>query len=158
MMKPEAEMFVRERLQEGVKLARKKKIPSIDYSIKLIVDQITSDLEGEIDKVASSVSKLNKRVGALERKVDKIRQEEKWAVLRSELGIGVGSRRRVSPERARRFILDRLREAEGDYVPSRELGGPLGIGRATVATRIKELADQGHDIVSSPRKGYSLRE
>lgn len=139
-------------------MARKKKIPSIDYSIKLIVERITSDLGADIDKLAASLSDLGKRVSSLEKKVDRLKQEEHWAVVRSELGIGSGSRRRVSRDRAQKVILERLRKAEGEFVPSRELGGPLGIGRATVATRIKELRDEGYEIVSSPRKGYSLKE
>ena len=32
----------------------------------------------------------------------------------------------------------------------------MGIGRATVALRVKELREQGHEIASSPRKGYAL--
>jgi biotin operon repressor BirA-like protein len=139
-------------------LARKKKIPSIDYSIKLIVEQLTADLGAEIDKVADFVASLGKRVTALERRLYKLRQEEHWAEMRKEFGIGAkGTRKRVSPSRAYDFILSRLRKADGGFVTSRDLGGPLGIGRATVATRIQELRDQGYEIISSPRKGYALQ-
>lgn len=137
-------------------MARKKKIPSIDYSIKLIVERITSDLGAEIDKLSSSLDVIGKRLSALEKKVDRLKQEEHWAVVRSELGIGNGARRRVSKDHAKKVILMRLKKAEGEFVSSRELGGPLGIGRATVATRIKELKKEGYKIGSSPRKGYML--
>lgn len=139
-------------------MARKKKIPSIDYSIKLIVERITSDLGADINKLASSVVNINKRLAVLEKTVDRLKQEENWALVRSELGIGMGSRKRVSKDHAHQVILSRLRKGDGDFVSSRELGGPLGIGRATVATRIKELKKKGYQISSSPRKGYILRE
>ena len=145
--------------EEGCEVARKKKIPSIDYSIKLIRDRIYSDLGGDINKLAAAVSAFNKRLTSLERKVARLRQEEQWALIRGEIGISPdGTRKRVSPERAQKFILDRLRKADGDFVPSRELGGPLGVGRATVATRIRELIASGYNITSSPRKGYALKE
>lgn len=138
-------------------MARKKKIPSIDYSIKLIRDRIYSDLGGELNKLQSAFSSLQKRIMMLERKVGRLRQEEQWALIRGEIGISEPARKRVSPERAQKFILERLRKAEGEFVPSRELGGPLGVGRATVATRIRELMEKGYKITSSPRKGYALR-
>ena len=145
--------------REESEVARKKKIPSIDYSIKLVRDRIYTDLGGEINKLAATLSGFNKRLAALERKVSRLRQEEQWALIRGEIGVAPdGTRKRVSPERPQKFILDRLRKADGEHVPSRELGGPLGVGRATVATRIRELIQSGYNIVSSPRKGYALKD
>ena len=139
-------------------MARKRRIPSIDYSIKLIVDRIRTDLLSEIADVAQAVGDVSRRLDEIEQRLGQLEKEERWATVRSELGVTGAPRGRISPERAQRFILDCLQRANGDFIPSRELGGPLGIGRATVAARIQELKADGHNIVSSPRKGYALRE
>ena len=82
--------------KEGSEVARKKKIPSIDYSIKLIRDRIYADLGGEINKLASNLSVFNKRLAALERKVSRLRQEEQWALIRGEIGIAPdGTRKKI---------------------------------------------------------------
>lgn len=139
-------------------MARKRRIPSIDYSIKLIVDRLKEELLSEIDDVGEMVKGLAERIEEIDQRLAQLEKQERWATVRSELGVTGAPRGRISPERAQRFILDCLRRADGNFVPSRELGGPLGIGRATVATRIQELRDEGYRIVSSPRKGYALKE
>jgi len=139
-------------------VARKRRIPSIDYSIKLIVDRLKGEILSEVEDVTEMVKGLAERIEEIDSRLAQLEKQERWAVARLELGVTGTPRGRISPEKAQRFILDCLRRADGDFVPSRELGGPLGIGRATVATRIQELKKDGYKIVSSPRKGYALVE
>ena len=122
------------------------------------MDRLRSELEDKVRRLEAKVDTLVDRVEKLEREVQDLQRAERWAAIRSQMGIQGNSRRRVSPELAHEFILHALRQARGSYVSSAELGGPLGIGRATVAARIRELRRQGYNIVSSPRKGYALAE
>lgn len=136
-------------------MARKKKIPSIDDTVSLIVERIYSDLGAEHRRQREQLTALSRKVAGLERKLNRLRAEAELRQLRPAAG-PVVPRKRVSPEKAQKAILVRLKRARGNFVTSKELGGPLGIGRATVAIRIKELRDLGLDIASSPRKGYAL--
>jgi biotin operon repressor len=136
-------------------VARKKKIPSIDETVSLIVERIYSDLGAENRRLREQLTTLSRKVAGFERKLNRLRAEAELRQLRPETGPAT-PRKRVSPEKAQKAILVRLKRARGNFVTSKELGGPLGIGRATVAIRVKELRDLGHDIVSSPRKGYAL--
>ena len=139
-------------------MPRSKKIPSIDYSIRLIVERLRKEFLGEIEGLRETVRALTVRVEELERELAKLQRQERWLAARSEFGLQETDARRVSQEQAQKFILHCLQRAKGRYVPSSELGGPLGIGRATVAARIRELRELGYEIVSSPRKGYALVE
>ena len=136
-------------------MARKKKIPSIDETLALIVDRIYADLGAENRRLREQLTLLSRKVAGLERKLNRLRSESELRQLRPA-GEPAAPRKRVSPEKAQKAILVRLKRARGNFVTSSELGSPLGIGRATVAIRVKELRDQGHEIVSSPRKGYAL--
>ncbi len=135
-----------------------RKIPSIDYSIRLIVDRLRSEMDAKVRRLETKVETLADRVEKLEREVQELQRSERWASIRAQLGIRENAKGRVSPELAQEFILHALRQAKGNYVSSSELGGPLGIGRATVAARIRELRQEGYKILSSPRKGYALAE
>jgi biotin operon repressor len=137
-------------------LARKKKIPSVDYAMKLVAERIRDDVGGKIGKLAGTIGELEKRVDGLEESVDELERLEEGAA--GDAFLPLKPRKRVSPDEARRVILELLERAEGGFVSSRELGGPLGIGRATVAARLEELREEGYEIVSSPRKGYALIE
>ncbi|MCD6496727.1 MAG: HTH domain-containing protein [Deltaproteobacteria bacterium] len=139
-------------------MARKKKIPSIDYSIKLIVERVRDELKVEMSDVVNTLAEVQQKLAVIERRIGTLQQAERWATLRTEMGTAVSRHERVSPEMARKFILESLTRAHGEYVPSSELGGPLGIGRATVAARMKELRGEGYEILSAPRKGYALVE
>ena len=136
-------------------LARKKKIPSLDEALRLTIERVTDDLGGEMRRLREQVTGLSRKVAGLERKLNRLRSDTELSQLRPDTGRR-HPRKRVSPERAQKAILVRLKRARGNFVTSKELGAPLGIGRATVAQRVRELRDQGHEIISSPRKGYSL--
>lgn len=136
-------------------MARKKKIPSIDEALGVMFERFQGDLEAELRRLRDQVTALSRKVTGLERKVNRIRSDAELQQLRPE-GEAPRPRKRVSPEKAQKSILVRLKRARGNFVTSKELGNPLGIGRATVAMRVKELKDQGYDIESSPRKGYAL--
>lgn len=136
-------------------MARKKKIPSIDYTLKLILDRVYTDLGGEVTRLREQVTALSRKVVGLERKVNRLKNDAELHQIRD--GGERAPRKRVSPDKAQKAILVRLKRARGNFVTSKELGGPLGIGRATVAMRVKELRDQGYVIASAPRKGYALR-
>lgn len=136
-------------------MARKKKIPSIDDAIALIVERIYADLGAEDRRQREQLTHLGRKVAGLERRINRLQSEAELRQLRPSEE-PASPRKRVSPEKAQKTILVRLKRARGNFVTSKELGGPLGIGRATVALRVKELRDQGHEIVSSPRKGYAL--
>ena len=137
-------------------MARKKKIPSVDEALQIMFDRVQADMNGEIRRLRDQVTSLSRKVVGLERKLARLQSESELRQLRPE-GEPLRPRKRVSPEKAQKHILARLRKARGRFVTSKELGSPLGIGRATVAVRVKELRDQGHEIASSPRKGYALR-
>ncbi len=136
-------------------MARKKKIPSIDDAIALIVERIYDDLGAENRRLREQLTSLGRKVVGLERKLNRLQSEAELRRIRP-LGDASAPRKRVSPVKAQKTILVRLKRARGNFVTSKELGSPLGIGRATVAQRVKELREQGHNIVSSPRKGYAL--
>ena len=137
-------------------MARKKKIPSVDHALAILLERIHTDMEIEMRRFREQVTALNRKVAGLERRLQQMQHEAALQQLRPE-GSSIHPRKRVSPEKAYSTILARLKRARGKFVTSRELGSPLGIGRATVAHRIQELRDEGHPIESSPRKGYALR-
>ena len=137
-------------------MARKKRIPSVDEALRIMFSRFHDDLDAELRRLRDQVSVLGRKVAGLERKVTKLRSDAELLQHRP-LGDSPHPRKRVSPEKAQGAILARLKRARGNFVTSKELGGPLGIGRATVAARVRELRSDGHDIDSSPRKGYALR-
>lgn len=136
-------------------MARKKKIPSIDQALEILFERIQGDFEAEVRRLREQVSALGRKVTGLERRLQQMQHDASLQQLRPE-GAPMQPRKRVSPEKAYTAILARLKRARGKFVTSKELGSPLGVGRATVAHRITELRDQGHRIESSPRKGYAL--
>jgi biotin operon repressor len=140
----------------GNELGRKKKIPSVDYAMRLVMERLRSDLGRQIADLQRTLESMEARVGSLESVMETWDEEgEKPILVRADY-MPKGTRRRVPPEEAKRAILNQLKKAAGEFIPARELGAPLGIGRATAATRIKELQKEGVNIVSSPRKGYAL--
>ena len=121
----------------------------------LITERIYADLGADNRRLREQLIQLSRKVAGLERKINRLRNEAELRLLRPNEET-TAPRKRVSPEKAQRAILVRLKRARGNFVTSKELGNPLSIGRATVAVRVKELRGQGHDISSSPRKGYAL--
>ena len=51
-----------------------------------------------------------------------------------------------------------LLKAGGEYLSGEEIGGKLGISRSAVWKHVRDLKEAGYGIVSSPRKGYGLRD
>ncbi len=137
-------------------MARKKKIPSVDEALQIMFERVKDDLNAEIRRLRDQGTALSRKVSGLERKFARLQAElNELQQFRPE-GHPTRPRKRVSPDKAQQQILSRLKKSKGTYLTSKELGSPLGIGRATVAARIKELRDQGHEIDSSPRKGYAI--
>ncbi|MDY0001225.1 MAG: HTH domain-containing protein [Polyangia bacterium] len=137
-------------------MARRKKIPSIDEALQIRFDQLQRTQDQKIQHMQEQLGDCGHRLLALERTVRKLRAEAELRQLHPGADFS-GPRKRIPPEKAHNTILARLRKARGKFVTSRELGGPLGLGRATVAARVKELREEGHHIDSSPRKGYALK-
>lgn len=137
-------------------MARKKKIPSLDEALQIRFDLVQHEQDGKLGRLQELLSDLGRKISGLERKVAKLRADADLQQLHPSVDAS-RPRKRISPEKAQGAILSRLKKARGNFVTSKELGRPLGIGRATVAARVKELRAEGHDIDSSPRKGYALR-
>ncbi|SFT70810.1 BirA family transcriptional regulator, biotin operon repressor / biotin-[acetyl-CoA-carboxylase] ligase [Selenomonas sp. GACV-9] len=55
-------------------------------------------------------------------------------------------------------ILEILRSAGDAYISGEEMASRLGVSRTAVWKHIRELRENGYDIVSHSRSGYSLRE
>lgn len=55
-------------------------------------------------------------------------------------------------------ILDILRHAGDSYISGEEIASKLGVSRTAVWKHIRELRENGYDIQSHSRSGYSLRE
>lgn len=136
-------------------MARKKKLPSIDEALQLWFERLQTDQDLQLGRLQEQVSELGRKLSGLDRKVTKLRADADLQQLHPSVDAS-RPRKRISPEKAQGAILSRLKKARGNFVTSKELGRPLGIGRATVAARVKELRAEGHDIDSSPRKGYAL--
>lgn len=137
-------------------MARKKKIPSVDEALQIMFERVKDDLNAEIRRLRDQGTALSRKLAGLERKFSRLQAElNELQQIRPE-GQPPRPRKRVSPDKAQQHILARLKKNRGKYLTSKELGSPLGIGRATVAARVKELREQGHEIDSSPRKGYAV--
>lgn len=136
-------------------MARKKRIPSIDEALQVRFTQLQADQDIKLRRLQDLVTALGRRLAVLDRKVAKLRTDSERQQARVD--DVPRPRKRIPPEKAQGAILSRLKKARGNFVTSRDLGRPLGVGRATVAARVKELRAEGHDIDSSPRKGYALR-
>lgn len=54
-------------------------------------------------------------------------------------------------------IINELKESEGQNVSGEYLGAKLGISRTMICKYIKKLREDGYEITSSPKKGYSLK-
>jgi biotin operon repressor len=137
-------------------VARKKKIPSVDEALQIMLERVKDDLNAEIRRLRDQGTSLSRKVAGLERKLSRLQSELGELQQLRPTGQPVRPRKRVSPDKAQEHILSRLKKNQGRYLTSKELGSPLGIGRATVAARVKELREQGHEIASSPRKGYAI--
>ena len=55
-------------------------------------------------------------------------------------------------------ILDILRRAGEQYISGEEMASRLGVSRTAIWKHIRELREDGYEIVSHSRSGYSLRE
>jgi len=55
-------------------------------------------------------------------------------------------------------ILDILRRAGAQYISGEEMANRLGVSRTAIWKHIRELREEGYEIVSHSRSGYSLRE
>lgn len=55
-------------------------------------------------------------------------------------------------------ILELLRAAGDGYISGEEIANQLGVSRTAVWKRIQALKEEGYQIVSASRNGYSLRE
>ncbi|SDG35954.1 BirA family transcriptional regulator, biotin operon repressor / biotin-[acetyl-CoA-carboxylase] ligase [Selenomonas sp. WCT3] len=55
-------------------------------------------------------------------------------------------------------ILDILRRAGEQYISGEEMANRLGVSRTAIWKHIRELREEGYEIVSHSRSGYSLRE
>ena len=55
-------------------------------------------------------------------------------------------------------ILEILRSAGDAYISGEEMASRLGVSRTAIWKHIRELRENGYDIVSHSRSGYSLRE
>lgn len=137
-------------------MARRKQIPSVDETLRLMLERVRSELNVEIRKLRDQVSSVSRKQAGMERRLARLQADLEELPARMDANDPGRTRRRVSPNRAQQAILDQLRAVGGGYVTSKELGAPLGISRATVAARVRELRAAGFNILSSPRKGYTL--
>jgi len=55
-------------------------------------------------------------------------------------------------------VLKELEYNRGKYISGEELAGSLGVSRNSVWKAVKNLQDQGYEILGVPNKGYSLNE
>lgn len=139
-------------------MARRKQIPSVDEALKLMMERVRSELNVEIRRIRDQVSALSRKQAGMERRLARLQTDLEDLPARMDASDLGRTRRRISPNRAQQAILDQLRAVPGGFVTSRELGVPLGISRATVAARVRELRAAGFKILSSPRKGYTLAD
>jgi len=54
------------------------------------------------------------------------------------------------------YILEKLREAEGEWVSGEVLRAPFGVSRMAVSKQVRALREKGYGIETGTRKGYRL--